>query len=280
MKGARTPAGYTIIEVMIVLAVSGVMFLIAADFIGGKQETTTFTQGVNELAANLQNTIAQVSDGQYTDIDFTCTFTYGGQSSTLTILPSTAPTGTDTQGTQSPCIFLGKVDQFNREQYQTFSLAGGRVDNSGNPITADASNPTTPLDNDAPTPISYLTVQTFVPEHLDIKSMGVELTATNPPNSSYLESSSGIGFLQDLGTVSQSGAQNGNGAQPIELYYVSLLGPASPPSAINGSTLTLVPAGQEVLMCVTDYTRYAYIEIGSANNQLGVRVDILEGSTC
>ena len=70
MNGGKRPLGYTIIEVMIVLAVSGVMFIIAASFISGKQESTAFTEGANEFASQLQQTIAEVADGQYSDVTF------------------------------------------------------------------------------------------------------------------------------------------------------------------------------------------------------------------
>jgi type II secretory pathway pseudopilin PulG len=291
MKGAITPVGYTIIEVMIVLAVSGLMFLIAADFISGKQESTSFPQGVNELASNLQNTIEQVNDGQYSDIDFTCHFTYGnpqvniGSSGQQT---TTNGLGGDTQGTNSACIFLGKVVHFDetvpgdisQQQYETFSLAGGRLDNNGQPITT--------LSNDAPTPITpYLTVQSTVPEHLNVIGMHLENTAREPTRYGGTFPPSGlnyygVGFIQNLGTTNQVGAQNG--AQPINLYYVNSFTTAesstTAASLINGGSLVPVQPNQEMVMCVTDSTQYAYIEIGSANNQLDVRVRMLGGSPC
>ena len=68
----KQPLGYTIIEVMIVLAVSGLMFIIAATFINGKQQRATFTAGVNEMASELQNVIEQVNDGSYADVPLNC----------------------------------------------------------------------------------------------------------------------------------------------------------------------------------------------------------------
>ena len=53
-RHSKQPFGYTIVEVMIVLAVSSAMFLIAANFINGKQERTAFSQGSNEMVSQLQ----------------------------------------------------------------------------------------------------------------------------------------------------------------------------------------------------------------------------------
>ncbi len=285
MKGARTPAGYTILEVMIVLAVSGIMFLIAANFISGKQEAASFPQGVNQLAANIQNTIEQVDNGQYSDIDFTCTFHYGDSSVNITTSPEVTRTNSmvgDTQGTQAPCIFLGKVIQFNSglvntQQYQTFTLAGGRLDAANQPITT--------LANASPTTVKpFLTVQSIVPQSLNIVDMNQEPISKEPPltytfaagtasNTSY-----GVGFIQSLGTTSQNGAQNG--AQPLNLYYVAGLAANMALPVIDKTTITLVPPGNEIVMCVTDHTKYAYIEIGSANSQVNVSVKMLGANQC
>ncbi|HVA10791.1 MAG TPA: prepilin-type N-terminal cleavage/methylation domain-containing protein [Candidatus Dormibacteraeota bacterium] len=300
MKGAITPIGYTIIEVMIVLAVSGVMFLIAANFISGKQESTSFPQGVNELASNLQNTIAQVNNGQYSDISFSCTFAYGASQVSINANGQQTTTNSisgDTQGTNPTCIFLGKVVHFAEndghagdiatQQYETFSLAGGRLDGNGQPITADTANPSTPLDNDAPTVIAELTGQSAVPQHLNVIGMHLEPTASEPTTYGGVFPSGppnyyGIGFIQNLGSTAQPGTQNG--AQPIDLYYVSsftgVISKAAAPSLVNGNFLSPIPSGHEMVMCVTDFTQYAYIEVGSANNQLDVRVRMLGGNPC
>lgn len=308
MKGARTPAGYTIVEVMIVLAVSGLMFLMAANFIGNKQEATSFPQGVNELASSIQNTIAQVSNGQYSDINIVCNFHYISTDPKTSFIPpitlaagpgtTTNSSANDSQGTNTQCTFLGKVMHFSlryltgngitSQQYETFSVAGGRLDNNNQPITPDPSNPTTPLDDDGPTPISPLTTQSDTPEHLSVIDMGQEPIAQEP-TSTYATFAHGfnpslsyaVAFLQNLGTTSQVGALNGS--QPINLYYVNGIdaGMTSGQAAatITGANLTLVPNGQEIVMCVTDYKQYAYIEIGGGS-QLGVRVRMLGTNQC
>jgi prepilin-type N-terminal cleavage/methylation domain-containing protein len=275
MKGARTPGGYTIIEVMIVLAVSAVMFLIAASFISGKEEATSFPQGVNQLASSIQNTVSQVSDGQYSDVDLSCNS--GGSSLTISLNPQP----TDTQGTQYQCIFLGKIDQFFSNTtgsltYNTYTVAGLRLLN-GVPAGPDPNRPSTPLDLDQPTVISQLNSTSEVPQNLQVTSMGLSNSSnfTAPFPVSYA-----LGVMQSLGTYNDSAAQNG--AQPVQLYYVNGISGTDPPDVSSnlGTNLTLVPQNKDIVMCVTDGTQYAYIAIGSINNQIDVRVDKLGGTSC
>ncbi len=69
----RQSLGYTIVEVLVVLAVSSFMFVIAANFINGRQERASFASGSNDLASALRNVLNQVADGHYSDVPMTCT---------------------------------------------------------------------------------------------------------------------------------------------------------------------------------------------------------------
>jgi prepilin-type N-terminal cleavage/methylation domain-containing protein len=254
MKGGKTPLGYTIIEVMIVLAVSGGMFLIAANFINGKQAKTAFTQGTNETASQIQNVIEQVSNGKYSDIPLNCTF----DGTTTTVISGTLPS----QGTNPTCTFLGKLLRFssvNKHTYKVLSLAGGRADASG-------GNPT--LASVHPVVITDLTNSQDIAQQLDVAGVSVTdlsgVTYTNYYN---------FGFSQGLG--SSSGGSFQSGAQTLSLVYspVNLSDPATPDTNANGS----LAYAQAVTVCLTDGTRYARILIGSPNNdsQLSVKLQVV-----
>ncbi len=105
MRGGTDSRGYTIVEVMIFLAISGVMFIIAAGFINGKQARTEFRQGMSEINSQIQQTINDVSNGFYPSHgDFACQAGASG-----------APTfggPTNEQGANKGCAFMGKVMQF------------------------------------------------------------------------------------------------------------------------------------------------------------------------
>ncbi|MDB5165099.1 MAG: hypothetical protein JWL89_725 [Candidatus Saccharibacteria bacterium] len=270
---AKNSLGYTILEVMIVLAVSGVMFVIAANFISGKQGRTQFTEGVNELASTLQDTVEGVTDGQYTDIDLKCTFFAASPPTSSTTTIGTAGS-LDHQGNQAPCVFLGKVLHFRednghgdpeKQQYEVFSIAGGRVGSDNKPITN--------LDEAGPTVIDTLTSQETVPQRLDIENIQVDTPSGQV--TSY-----GIGFMQGQGSKSITGDTQ-NGAQSLGLYYVEGLsyGKNTPNAAGQVTGANLKPANK-IRLCVTDGTRSAYITLGANGNHLGVDVEMRGDVVC
>lgn len=122
MCGGKKARGYTIIEVMIVLAISGFMFVIAANFISGKQAKTAFYTGVNEFSDQINAVINQVRTGQYSDANFSCTNSGSGI--------SIAASASSTQGTNGNCTFIGKYIKISdgSSSYKIHSIAGQRQD--------------------------------------------------------------------------------------------------------------------------------------------------------
>jgi type II secretory pathway pseudopilin PulG len=105
--GQRTPnAGFTIVETLIVLAVTGSMLLIAMIFVGGRQNKTEFQTAINDLQQQIQQLVNESESGHYTnDNNFSC----NGSGSLITLELYTA---TKEQGANDNCIFLGNVLQF------------------------------------------------------------------------------------------------------------------------------------------------------------------------
>ncbi|HJP95755.1 MAG TPA: type II secretion system protein [Candidatus Saccharimonadales bacterium] len=124
--------GFTIVEVLIVLAVTGILFVSAATLISGRTNKTQFQQAINDATAQIRQTLNEVSTGYYANLgNFKCQ----NISNTLTIT-----SGSATQGSNSGCVFLGKVMQFgvkntDPQQYNTFAVAGLQQDSTGNEIT-------------------------------------------------------------------------------------------------------------------------------------------------
>lgn len=106
MKGGenKTPGtfGYTIIEVMIFLAISGLTFIIAANFISGKEQKAEFNQGMHSIATEINGVINDVYNGSYPSLG-----TLAG--STLPCLRGNPGT---LEGSNTNCVFMGKVMQF------------------------------------------------------------------------------------------------------------------------------------------------------------------------
>jgi type II secretory pathway pseudopilin PulG len=106
MKSGSRASGFTIVETLIVLAITGAMFISAAIMISGRQAATQFSQGIRDFEAQLRQTMSEVSSGFYPS----------GQAVTCT---STGPNGgpvirgngnlQNTQGTNKDCIFIGRI---------------------------------------------------------------------------------------------------------------------------------------------------------------------------
>ncbi len=234
------------------LAVSGIMFLVAANFINGKQQKTSFTNGVNEMVSRIQDTIEQVSDGEYSDIPFTCSVSGGSLRIGL---------GGAAQGTNPDCVFIGKFMHFSQSgepsSYEVFSLAAARSSTSLGPDV---------------TPVLGggidLTDQQTVPQNLKITTAGVRISGR--AGKFY-----GFGFTQSQGSQDAVTGTYTSGAQTIGLVYSAGLrsSSASESSAAGFITGTVAPAAG-ASFCLTDDTRYAKIDIGGTNNASPLDVNV------
>lgn len=266
MKDKKTQFGYTIVEVMIVLAVSGMMFIIAANFINGKQQRTSFFQGTNEMGAILQKVIDDVSNGHYSDVPLTCSSSGAGTPVNVSL------TTGDTQGRNSACVFLGKVVHFylkgaatQPQDYEIISVADARSASGTLPHSTVAM-------------VGDLTIQAKIPQSLEVPRMMVRDKTGAPKANVY-----SIGFVQSSGTLADPAAGTyTNGGQTVGMVYSDLTnknGPAT--TAAFGSNLN---QAQSASICLTDGTRYANIMIGGLNSgsQLNVRVQQLgqDSATC
>ncbi len=239
----RKPQGYTIIEVMIVLAVSGVMFVIAANFINGKQERTAFTQGVNETSSRIQDVIEQVVDGRFSDIPLNCQSL--GSSTVVS-------GGSNEQGTNANCVFLGKMMHFNNSgdstKYSVLSVAGTR--------TTDPSKV-------YPTVVDALTITQTVPQSLSVKSVVIK-----DKNGVNTGQNTDFGFRQGLGVATEDFGGYKSGSQNVSLVYAS------------SNSVSNLNYAQSAVICLTDDTQYAELTVGSSGNDLGVSVKRLGTNAC
>ena len=273
MKGGKRHQGYTIVEVMIVLAVSGVMFIIAANFVSGKQARTAFTQGVNTLAADIQSSIESVVDGEYTDIPLNCNA--GSNPMTFTSAGST------TQGTNSACIFLGTLLHFNAtngqssdiaSNYDVLALAGSKTDPIlGGPLTMLSHSYLTAITTPHSTAASDLTRSHTTPQALDVNGMDITFFDGTGGTGVY-----NIGFVQGLGSQTTAPGSYDSGAQTISMIGDPGIGTL--PSSAAAISQTSVHTASKAIICLTDGTRFAHITIGDNGNQLKATVQLGDAS--
>ncbi len=108
--GGSQPQGFTIIEVMIFLAVSGLIFVSALTLMSGKQNRTEFSTGIDQLTSKLQSILGNVANGYYATgmQNFSCTANPSSNTK-----PTLSQAVVNDRGTNKGCIFLGEVLQFD-----------------------------------------------------------------------------------------------------------------------------------------------------------------------
>lgn len=159
MRGGKNKTGYTITEVLIVLAISSAMFIAANSFISGRVAETSFRTGVNETASRIQDVIDQVASGQFNDRQISCT--NNGASIIVNV-------GTNNQGSNIACVFAGKLIDFNTlGKYIVKTYAAPRTQENSNtfsgtvPITQFETTSNMPGGMKVSTNPQYLTIFGF-----------------------------------------------------------------------------------------------------------------------
>lgn len=268
MKGGKVPLkliskqlGYTIVEVMIVLAVSGLMFLMAVIFINGKQQTAAFKQSTNEMTSRIQKIANDVMDGQYSDVPLECSLSASQVSATYN--------SGNSQGTNSDCVFLGKITHFYKassgqpvQKFEVLSMADKRSVNN------------TTLPRDTIGWIEDLTDKQSISQGLEVKSMDV----VDGTNVSHLDVYN-IGFMQSGGDLDTGSTGYKSGAQTINLVFSgTMTGDNISSSTDFGENIKYAKSAK---ICLTDGTRYAQILIGGdSDSMLNVRTKQLGETAC
>lgn len=127
MKRGRGAAGYTIVETLIFMAVSGAMFISALALINGRQGRAEFTAAARNFEVQLQDIANDVATGYYPNIATPSGYIRCDNPATLVV----SFQATDNQGANSGCIFSGRTIQFNpsdaTDSYRTFAMISRRL---------------------------------------------------------------------------------------------------------------------------------------------------------
>lgn len=230
----RVSDGYTIIEVMIFLAISLVIAASSWSLISGKQAETEFNQKMRDTQSKIQDWINDVSTG----------FTGGDPSQQSCTISAIHRPQLQTGGPSSTpnCIFLGKAIQFTDPSYSgtpnqdeelyTYSIFGCRLAGCPNPPGPNANLPTDTLSSNpkAADGISGLDLtETFSLSPANVKWVCSALSCLSMPPQPLQSHLIGFFNSPDPGQSPSSS----NGAEDLNVYQF----PFNGQDAKNGTTV-------------------------------------------
>lgn len=306
MQGDREPRGFTIIEIMIFLAISGALLIIALNSISGKQDSTEFTTSLNSFVSNLRSSISYISDGYYqSPAGITCSANPGRENDgawpRTGAYPNITGTTGGSQGTQLGCTYIGEVLEFGIqnsgvEEYKTYPVVGLQYDQGGAslPLT-NATN----LTQAVPTLVTSSADTSVLGYGISVKSICYSDTNYTPgfassSQCSYLGGTNvlqvgAIGFFTTFNGYNTAVGGNGllnEGSQSIDLIPIpgSTEGmlPSNLANAVNPLCNTAATSPTNT-SCAINNVSDGYIasagNLGIINPDLGITLCIDSGST-
>ncbi len=126
--------GFTIVETMIFLAITGAAFFMAVTILGSQQRSTQFSQAVSDFESSLNDISNDTETGVFTDIrNVKCNASSKNNTGviTFTVVEDTEP------GENNDCIFVGSVVQLvdnksDDSDYTVHTLVGINNSNARN----------------------------------------------------------------------------------------------------------------------------------------------------
>ncbi len=272
--------GFTIVETMVVLAVTGALFVVVAASLSGRQSAAEFIHAIQSAQSQVQQVVNQVSAGFYPNQgNFTCA--RNGNAVALAA-------GSKAQGTNQDCIFLGKVLQFgvqgtsgsDPEQYRVYTIAGLRCPT----CTVGAASP---FQNVSPTVVGvggdYTSYSDVGALEYGLYTRWIHIGGT---------SVGAVGFLMEPGSLSTATNYN-SGAQQVDIVPIfgstlnqdALSLAARTDSTLNDTTLvnysSINPQGGVQICLVSGGTNQSgLITIGGSGRQLLVNLSIMSNTQC
>jgi len=279
MSNTSGQGGFTIVETIIVLAVTTGMFLAAVFLVAGQQNKVQFAQGVQDIQQIIQQKINEVGTGYYSNTD---NFECDGGGGNLDIRQASS----NNQGTNTGCIFLGKAMQFgvantDPQEYVTYTIAGLQ-NNTGTLASARPIAIAPGLTTNTAGNFPDASVHSALRSGLTAVRMQYVVGATKT-------NIGAVAFVSGLGQY--NGTELLSGAQQVSLVPVLGSGsldpltttPASVVDRIN-TALALSPVnpsgGIEICFASGSTNQSGLVTIGSNGRNLSVNLQIRDGRNC
>lgn len=278
-------AGFTIVEAMIFLVVTGVLLTSALLLFNGRIARTQFSQAVQELDTRIKSTINEVGAGNYpTSPAFTCSAASG--------VPVVTATPSE-QGTNTSCMFLGKVVQAgvagqngcgsgaslqNCTNLNIYTVVGRRSLPSGQIVTNLVDAQPRLVDGIGAGSAVNLTVSERLKNGLQV---------TRVRNLSTGGDIGAIGILQTLG--SYTGARLNPGTQSLQTWPIASGFPRTQQeidNAVNSAATTFAASQADpargIIICLqgSPSNQRASITIGLNDGRLTTNSVIGDNSAC
>jgi len=110
MFGGNEPQGFTILETMLFLAISGILFLSVVTLIENRQANTNFFQDEHQIYSQVQDLASSVETGYYNDTNnYSCSINTAAPVGTSQV---TVSVGGGNLGTNTGCTYIGEILQF------------------------------------------------------------------------------------------------------------------------------------------------------------------------
>lgn len=257
----RRVGGYTIIEVVIVLTVSALLF--AASVVGYSLQNrrTQFTDSVNNFAQEIQDVLGDIQNGVYpSNNSFSCSANASGG------VPIINYSGSAKQGSNTSCIFLGKAIQFgpngtNNAAIDVYTVVGRR-------LIAGTTDPVINIGDASPIGLNNMVQR----KSLDA---GVQISSVKSADGSHSYS----GFAM-VSTSSSSGISSGLNSRASLAVVTGAINNSSATflnrvKLINDTSITNAAGGLNI--CVKEPGiggRSALIELATNSSQIIVNTDI------
>lgn len=267
MKGGYSAKGFTIVETLIVLAVSATMLLAVISMISGQQGKSQFQQAINNVAQQLQQSIDDVANGYYPTNNISCSAS-GGVPVIIGINSGL--------GSNQDCVLVGKVIQFDAFTdpanqrliaYPMVDLRTGATTNSRTAIAPGSVGHNNVPDNS-------------VKLNLD-GGLSIVYSAPNGTTTGT------VGFGLIMGNFSNTGVgADVSGGQSTSLYTVSRTNSNNSPASnvdIIDIAASYLPANGGFNICLASGTtnQSGLISIGSGGGRkLSVTLTVKDGKVC
>lgn len=272
MKNRLASSGYTIVEVMIVMAVSGGLLVSVMTMINGQQRRTEYSTAVRDFELKLQDIFNDVEAGYYPNNDQLQCVDNPNDSSIPTIQRIGVTQVGQEQGTNADCIFVGKALQFYRDanltsNYRIFTIVGKRQ-HLVNGQLVDVTN----IDSARPTAFFRPNEDNSRNVELGTLRSGLQVTQIRYIDTIPQKTSFGIAVLSSLGdggSLTQNSISSSDGGSRLAFLDINANNKGElqaqgeiRPSKLNSSAIT--DASKGVVVCLNDGPggRHAAVTVG------------------